>query len=135
MPLYRNRCFGYQLYKFDVKRFFHWALNFYNAQLSTGPINPYVVTDSNGGFPAGDAFSVYPAEDGPIPSMRFIVFNEALQDLRALKLLETYIGRDEVIRLLENVVGEIRFDKCAKTAQIMLDVRTEMMMRFKELAK
>ncbi len=135
MPLYRNRCFGYQLYKYDVKCFFHWALNFYNAQLSTGPINPFVVTDSSGGFPAGDAFSVYPAEDGPIPSMRFIVFNEALQDLQALKLLESYVGRDEVIRLLENITGDIRFDNCAKNAQIILDIRTEMMLKFKELAQ
>jgi hypothetical protein len=48
--------------------------------------------------------------------MRIVVFNEALQDLRALKLLETYIGRDKVITLIEKVTGEITFENCARNA-------------------
>ncbi len=131
MPLYRNRCFGYQLYKYNVKGFLHWALNFYNAQLSVRPINPFFETDSDGGFPAGDAFSVYPAKDGPIPSMRFIAFGEALQDLRALRLLESYIGRNEVIKLLEDVAGEITFENCARCARTILEIRNRVMNKLK----
>ncbi len=133
MPLYRNRCFGYQLYKYDVKRFYHWALNFYNSQLSKRPINPFFETDADGGFPGGDTFSVYPAKEGPIPSMRIIVFNEALQDLRALKLLESYIGRDETIKLIENITGEITFKNCARSAKTILDIREKVIERFKEV--
>lgn len=132
MPLYRNRCFGYQLYKYNVRSFSHWALNFYNSQLSKRPINPFFETDADGGFPGGDTFSVYPAKDGPIPSMRIIVFNEALQDLRALKLLESYIGREETIKLLENITGEITFKNCARNAKTILDIREKIMGKLKE---
>lgn len=132
MPLYRNRCFGYQLYKYDVKRFFHWALNFYNSQLSVRPINPFFETDADGGFPGGDTFSVYPAKDGPIPSMRIIVFNEALQDLRALKLLESYIGREETVKLIENITGEITFKNCARNAETILNIRNAVIKKIKE---
>jgi len=44
---------------------------------------------------------VYPGEEGPLESLRIKVFNEALQDLRALELLEELIGRDEVLKVLE----------------------------------
>ena len=38
------------------------------------------------------------------------MFNEALQDLRALKLLETYIGRQAVVDILEeNLDNPITF--------------------------
>lgn len=133
MPLYRNRCFGYQLYKYDIKAFGHWALNFYNSQLSVRLINPFFETDADGGFPGGDTFSVYPAEEGPIPSMRIIVFNEALQDLRALKLLESYIGREETIKLVENITGKITFKNCARSAKTILDIREKVIEKFKEI--
>lgn len=132
MPSYRNRCFGYQLYKYNVQGFFHWALNFYNSQLSIRTLNPFYETDADGGFPAGDPYIVYPADEGPIPSLRLIVFNEALQDLRVLQLLEKYIGRNEVIKLIENITGEIAFDKCAQNANIILKMREKIMSVLKE---
>lgn len=135
MPLYRNRSFGYQLYKYDVKRFFHWALNFYNSQLSVRPINPFYETDADGGFPGGDTFSVYPGENGPIPSMRIIVFNEALQDLRVLRLLESYIGREKTVKLLEDNLGEITFENCARTVKNILDLRNCVIAKLKEVAE
>lgn len=135
MPLYRNRCFGYQLYKYEIKGFYHWALNFYNSQLSKRPINPFFETDADGGFPGGDTFNVYPGEDGPIPSMRIIVFNEALQDLRALQLLESYIGREETVKLIENVTGEITFENCARRAETILNLRQSIINKLKEVAE
>lgn len=125
-PSYRNRSFGYQLYKYDIKMFFHWALNFYYTEFSTRLLNPFYETDAGGNFMAGDAFSVYPGEDGPIPSLRFIVFYEALQDLRVLQLLETYIGRDEVIKLVESVTGKITMENCAKSARTILMLRDKL---------
>lgn len=125
-PSYRNRSFGYQLYKYDIKMFFHWALNFYYTEFSTRLLNPFYETDAGGGFMAGDAFSVYPGENGPVPSLRFIVFYEALQDLRVLELLETYIGRDEVIKLVEGVTGKITMENCAKSAKTILMLREKL---------
>ena len=123
MPLYRNRSIGYQFYKHKVDAFFHWALNFYNSQLSIRPLDPFTETDADGGFPAGDTFSVYPWHDGPIPSMRLIVFHEALQDLCLFELLETRIGRDAVISLIEDVMGPVTFENCARSAAVLLELR------------
>lgn len=102
MPSYRNRIMGVQMYKYDSKGFLQWGYNFYYGKLSTHPINPYLVNDADGAFQAGDAFSVYPGPHGALPSLRLKVFLEAIQDLRALKLLESAVGKEEVLKLVES---------------------------------
>lgn len=102
MPSGRNRILGIQMYKYDIKGFLHWGYNFYNSQYSTYKINPYTVTDAGCAFQSGDAFSVYPYKDGAIHSIRSRVFYDALQDIRALRLLESKIGRAAVINLIDN---------------------------------
>lgn len=102
MPSQRNRALGYQLYKFDVKGFLHWGYNFYYLQYSKGLIDPYKVTDAGGGFSSGDSFVVYPAKDGtPLNSLRLHVFYDAFQDKMALELLESKIGKEKTLALLE----------------------------------
>lgn len=101
MPSARNRILGIQLYKFNIHGFLQWGYNFWYSQYSRYPIDPFKVTDAGYAFPSGDAFMVYPGKDGPIESLRLEVFYEALQDLRALKLLEELIGREETLKLLE----------------------------------
>lgn len=125
MPLWRTRSIGLQLYKFNIVGFLHWGYNFYNASLSKGTINPYLDTCANYSFPAGDAFSVYPAQNGEaLESIRILSFYEALQDVRAFRLAETLCGRERVIEELERIFGEeIRFDKCAKSAEPLLQIR------------
>ncbi len=74
MPSYRNRIIAPQLFKYDIEGFLHWGYNFYYAQYSVAPINPYLTTDSCCAFPSGDAFSVYPGADGkPTLSIRLRV--------------------------------------------------------------
>lgn len=103
MPSLRNRVMGFIMYKYDVKGFLHWGLNFYNTQYSKKHINPFEVTDAGGNFPAGDSFVLYPAEDGTaLASLRFKVFHDAIQDFEALRLLEKKIGREETLKILEN---------------------------------
>lgn len=102
MPSQRNRVLGYQLYKFDVKGFLHWGYNFYYLQFSKGLIDPYKVTDAGGGFSSGDAFVVYPKQDGtPLDSLRLHVFYDAFQDKMALELLESKIGKEKTLAILE----------------------------------
>lgn len=102
MPSQRTRVLGYQLYKYDVKGFLQWGYNFYNTAFSLKQINPYEVTDAGGSFPSGDSFTVYPGNDGKAyPSLRLKVFYDALQDFKALKLLESCIGRNKTIEILE----------------------------------
>ena len=97
----RNRIMGLELYKHDIKGFLQWGYNFYYARLSTHPINPYLINDSEGGFPAGDGFTVYPTKDGVIPSLRLKAFNEGLHDLRAARLIESLIGREKTLSIVE----------------------------------
>ena len=125
MPLWRTRSIGLQFYKFNIVGFLHWGYNFYNAALSRNTINPYLDTCAGHMFPAGDAFSVYPAQDGSaIESVRILSFYEALQDARALKLAEELCGRERVVEVIESIFGEkIRFDKCAKSAEPLLKIR------------
>ena len=125
MPLWRTRSIGLQLYKFNIVGFLHWGYNFYNAALSRNAINPFVDTCAGNMFPAGDAFSVYPAQDGSaLESVRIISFYEALQDMRAFQLAESLCGRERVIEEIERAFGEeIRFDKCATSAEPLLKIR------------
>lgn len=133
MPSYRNRIIATQLYKFDVKGFLHWGYNYYNSELSVKKINPFVVTDSTNYFQSGDAFSVYPYTNGPIESLRIVVFTEALQDLRAFKLLEGYIGKAQTLKLIEDMAQmEIQFDKYPHSSEYLLSMREAVNKRIKE---
>jgi hypothetical protein len=121
MPSARNRIIGMQLYKFNIKGFLHWGYNFWHSQYSVHPIDPYRVTDAELAFPSGDAFLVYPGKEGPVESIRLEVFNEALQDLRALRFLEKKMGRDEVIKLIEEDLDEpITFKSYPKNEKWLL---------------
>ena len=125
MPSYRTRSIGYQMYKFDIRGFLHWGYNFYFNRYSCDLINPYCEHDGDEWVPAGDAFSVYPAPDGTaLESIRIITFADALRDLAAMRLLENYMPKDEIVRALEEALGfEIRFDICATSSEQMLRAR------------
>ena len=101
MPSQRNRILGMQLYANQTKGFLHWGYNFYAGYLSKKNINPYLVNDSMGLFEAGDAFIVYPTENGCVESLRQPVFFDGLQDYCALKTLEKYIGKGATLELLK----------------------------------
>lgn len=106
----RNRIFGAQLYRFNVEGFLHWGFNFYYSGLSLKPVDPYKDTCCYYTYPSGDAFLVYPRKDGvPEESLRLKVFGHALQDQRAMQLLETMIGRPKVEKIL---------DKCSPNGEL-----------------
>lgn len=107
MPSARNRILGVQLYKFGIEGFLQWGFNFYNSQYSLEHINPYAVTDAGSAFPSGDAFLVYPGEEKkPEESLRLMNLFHAMQDIRAMELLESMIGKDEVIKEMEKDLSE-----------------------------
>lgn len=127
MPSERNRILGFQLYKYNIEGFLQWGFNFWYTQFSHSEINPWITTDSGGAFPSGDPFVVYPGKNGKaVQSLRNEVFFEALQDLRALKTLETKIGRDEVIKLLEKDLEQpLTMEEYPHSAEWLLQKRQE----------
>ncbi len=123
MPLSATRIIGVQLYVHEIKGFLQWGFNFYNSAKSLRHINPYEVTDADCAFPSGDSFFVYPYENGAIMSLRGEVFFDALQDMRAMQLLESLIGRETLIKKLEKKFGEIKFRTYPRGTQAMLEIR------------
>jgi len=122
-----------QMFKYQVVGFLQWGYNYYHNQYSLDCINPYL--DPSGDFfvPAGDMYSVYPAQDGTaLESMRLPVFYDALQDIRACELCASLYGRETVLRALEEITGEIRFDKCIPAA-MLLRVRDKINTMIKEV--
>ena len=124
MPSYRNRIIGFQLFKYDIVGFLHWGYNFWNTRHSVKQIDPYVTTDAGCAFPSGDPFLVYPGKEAPIPSIRLKVFQQALYDLRALKLLESLTSKEYVLGILEKDSDEsISFDRYPRGSEYIQNTR------------
>ena len=125
MPSWRTRSIGMQLYKYNIHGFLHWGYNYYNNRASGDTINPYLDLGGEDWVPAGDTFVVYPGLDGtPLESIRAITLDEAIQDVRAMRTAEKYTSHAEVVRVMEEVLGEeITFERCAHSADEMLRVR------------
>ncbi len=125
LPGFRTRILGAQLYKFRIDGFLHWGYNFYNSEFSLYPIDPYKCTDSDGAFPSGDPFLVYPGKNGqPEDSIRIMLMDETMADLRAMKYLETLTDRETVMECLgEKEYGELTFKKYPQSASYVSTVR------------
>lgn len=134
MPSQRNRVLGMQLYKFDVKGFLQWGHNFWYSQYSIREINPFEESDAGKAFPSGDAYVVYPGENGtPLNSIRMKVFYDALQDMRALQLLECLTGRENTLELLEEGLSEsITFNSYPHSEEWQLEKREQINAAIKE---
>lgn len=125
MPSWRTRSLGMQLYKFNIRGFLHWGYNYYNNRASGDAINPYLDLGGEDWVPAGDTFTVYPAEDGTaLESIRTMTMDEVIEDVRAMRTAEALTSHDEVVRVMEEALGEpITFERCAHSADEMLRVR------------
>ena len=106
MPSSRSRILGFQLFRHRAAGFLHWAWNFYNCMGSHYPVDPCQTTDADCGVPAGDPFQVYPGEGGEVvESLRLMVFDHVLNDLRACEKLAEKKGRAYVDALLDEAFG------------------------------
>ncbi len=125
MPLSRVRILGVQIYKFDVKGFLHWGFNFYHNRYSYNCINPYMDTCGEYFAPSGDAFIVYPDENGrPLETIRLLALRDAFQDYKALKLCEELYGREFVInKINRGLEYDLSFKKYPSDSNYLIDLR------------
>lgn len=118
----RNRVLGMQIYVSNAKGFLHWGYNYYYDVLSHGIFNPTYNPCGYGqlmGAGAGTTFVVYPDISGKaITSLRMKVFYEGLNDYRALKKLETLIGRSATLEFIKKCVGEVNFKYCPTNSEL-----------------
>ena len=127
MPSYRNRILGLQLYKYNIEGFLQWGYNYYNTGVSEYEINPYLTTSGDKCYPSGDPFSVYPYKDGAIPSLRAVVFKEALQEIGLCKLLEGYIGREAVVKFIDKEAGmNLTFKEYPRNSSFLPSINDKM---------
>lgn len=124
-PSARNRIMGTLLYHYDCEGFLHWGFNFYYSQFSRDiDLDPYKDTSAGKGFASGDSFLVYPGKNGPEDSIRYEVLREGLQDLRALRALESVIGRDKVLSFLKEMLGyDMTMKQYPRSAAFLLAMR------------
>lgn len=127
MPGARTRVIGIQIFKFGIKGLLHWGYNhWYTGRSLNQKINPYLISDAGHAFPSGDAFLVYPHPYGdpvPVNSIRIKYMRQAMQDIRALELLESYMGKEKVIELLEEDSVSIDFKNYERNDNWILNVR------------
>lgn len=127
MPSCTTRILGFLLYKYDIKGFLHWDFNFYNAQRSLYPINPYQTTSADKAFPSGDPFIVYPGQDCVHPSIRGAIVYEAIQDMNIGLVLEKLAGRERVVQMIDEAAGrDLRFDDYPRNNAFLEDLRASM---------
>lgn len=125
MPSVRNRVLGILMYAYDVKGFLQWGYNFWYTQYSLRAADPFTESDAGGKFPSGDSYVVYPAPDGSAwCSLRFEVFYEATEDMRACKKLEELTSREYVLGIIgKNLPKKLSFKDYPVDAQWLLGVR------------
>jgi hypothetical protein len=125
MPASRIRILGVQAYCYQLAGFLQWGYDFYYSMYSGHLIDPFFSTDGDGFVPAGDAFQVYPGEDGqPMESVRLMLLNMAMNDLRALQLLESAAGRPAVLAMIEEGLPEpITFSSYPSDSQYLIRLR------------
>ena len=100
-PALRTRVLGYQMYLYPLAGFLQWGFNFWKTELSRHNIDPYFVNDAGGAFPAGDAFTVYPADGKPLDSIRNEIVSDGWQNYRELLFVEKKVGREKILELFE----------------------------------
>lgn len=125
-PSELNRMIGVQMYRHNIIGFLHWGYNNYYDVLSNGLYNPCIDPGCYRRFP-GSSFYVYPGSDGKcIQSIRQKVFYEAINDVRALTLLEKKKGRKVADALIAKHFGEVTFFTKPDSPEQFLAFRDEL---------
>ncbi len=115
-PLPKIAMHGFLFYRWPFQGFLHWGYNYWYKRATRQLIDPHCEQDGlawHEGWAYGDTFRVYPGEDGPVDSIRWELFAEALQDYALLQTCG--IARDDP--LLAPIVSFAEFPKNAAWRQ------------------
>ena len=129
MPSWRNRVLGVLLYWLGMDGFLNWGYNFWFSRESLDiDLDPWQDPCAGGDFCGGGSFVVYPGRDGmPVSTIHYEVFAQALQDLRALDLLESLVGREATMDVIRKTLpvdfGELSMTHYPHEREWVLTVR------------
>lgn len=112
MPEARGRVLGSELYYHNIEGFLHWGFNAHHNRLSRKLIDPKASSDMGADFVGGTSYLVYPSEDGMSaePSPRLFSFRDAMQDARAMLLLERLTTGENVRNIIKKHIPDIGFN-------------------------
>lgn len=82
-PLHHTRLLHWGNFRYGLSGYLHWGYN----QIRAGQ-DPFRETSGDEILPAGDTHIVYPAENGPLRSMRYEQMKAGVEDYTLLKMLE-----------------------------------------------
>ena len=120
-----TRVLGVQLYRYEARGFLQWGYNYYYGRLSRGFGDPLSTANTYKLY-SGLSYLCYPirSRNGQhiATSIREKLMQEAMNDLRALKLLEERIGREQVICLCESYLGKVT-SKTIPEGEILRELR------------
>ena len=106
----RTRVLGIQMYSYRAVGFLNWAYNFHYDRMSQGIYSPLSFVGGYKNYP-GLSYLAYPITSGcgarVLPSLREKLMAEAFDDLSALTLLESLIGREKTLAICEEKLGKI----------------------------
>lgn len=88
-PLAKTRMAGFLFYRLKAKGFLHWGYDYW-FKMDTHEVPDLYWEGSSDAWPGiayGDPFVVYPGPDGPLDSIRWEVFSEALGDYALLQTM------------------------------------------------
>ena len=95
----KTRMIGSQIYSYNAKGFLHWGYNYYYGRMTHGVFNPAIDPYGYRNIP-GASYLVYPGFDRTCqPSVREKQMGDAMNDYRALRLLESLVGRDKTLKI------------------------------------
>ena len=125
MPTYRTRILGVQLYRYNIEGFLHWGFNFYNNQFSYDHVDPFSCSDGECFAPSGDTYLVYPGDkEEAWESIRLNAIREAMDDIRALQLCESILGREKTEALIaEGLDAPLTFFAYPHDSEYLPDLR------------
>ena len=124
----RTRSLGMQMYKYGIKGFLHWGYNFYNNEFSEDVVNPFLSGNAGYWGWAGDAYVVYPGRGGKaLESIRLYYMYKAFEDIRVMKLCESFYGKEKVVAAIEKIYGKtLTFAECANDTEMIQKIRDKM---------
>ena len=137
MPMARTRILGVQLYLNRIEGFLHWGYNYYHNQFSYDYVDVLGSTDGEYFAPSGDAFLVCPGTDDTVwETMRLNAMREAMDDMRALELAESVLGREAAIALVNDGLEEpVTFFRYPKEGEYLLSLRDRILLAVEEKLK
>ena len=115
---------GFLFYRWPFKGFLHWGHNYWQKSQTSILIDPYSVQDGGKwpGWAYGDTFVVYPGPEGPIDSIRWEIFGEAMQDYALLQTLGVR-RNDPLFRSIRNFEDFPKAERWRRTVRAKLFAR------------